>query len=86
MHMSRMRIAKIAALLALIVVADSLLGRSGQAPPATEPKYRDTRFWRIFHRITQRIDQRRGWDSAADRAGARRAHRHSQRPAPDEPL
>lgn len=63
MLMNRMRIAKIAALAALIVIADSMLGRGGQAPPATEPKYRDTPFWRIFHRITQRVDQRRGWDS-----------------------
>lgn len=62
-HMNRMRIAQAVAVAAVIVIAESRLGRGGQPAPPAESGYRNTRLWRIFHRITQGVDQRRGWDS-----------------------
>jgi hypothetical protein len=62
MHMNRMRIATSAAFGALIVIAGSLLGRGGPKPPVSGSEYRNSRFWRIFQRVTQAVDQRRGWD------------------------
>jgi len=61
--MNRMRIAKLAGLVALIAITDSLLGRGGREAPASEPEYRNSGFWRFLHRVTQSVDQRRGWDS-----------------------
>lgn len=62
MHMSRMRIAQIVALAAVVALADSLLGRRRQESSAATPEYRNSGLWRVFHRVTQAVDQHRGWD------------------------
>ena len=67
--MNRMRIAKLAGLVALIAITDSLLGRGEREAPASEPEYRNSGFWRFLHRVTQSVDQRRGWDSLPIKPG-----------------